>query len=200
MMTSITAMQGTEKQIVWAIKIRDQKISAIKKMLEGNKDIAATISESIKYLEAKSSAKWWIDNRENGAGAFLGYCDYKVTGKLSVDYFSIQTWTGEQKEEKTVLCSVGIIDLSKAKNPTKIINSIEIKTIYYSNGELSYQLSSKPFEDKEDEKSSIQPLKDFLPTSISLNDTEIIAVKTFGSEDRLAGENITAFLFKKETP
>jgi hypothetical protein len=192
-MATENGMNGSEKQVAWANKIRDEKVSGIQGLIKKNPDISEQIERAVEYLGTKTNSKWWIDNQKNPPIAFLGYSNYKVRGEVSVDYFSTQG------EKTGIPCSIGIIDLSKAKNPTKIINSIEIKTIYYSNGELSYQLSSKGFEEKEDEKSSIQPLKDFLPISISLNDTEIIAVKTFRSEDRLAGENITASLFTKDT-
>ena len=190
-MATENGMNGSEKQVAWANKIRDEKVSGIQGLIKKNPDISEQIERAVEYLGTKTNSKWWIDNQKNPPIAFLGYSNYKVRGEVSLDYFSTQG-------EKGIPCSIGVIDLSKTKNPAKIMGSIKIKTIYYSNGELSYQLSSKGFEEKEDEKSSIQPLKDFLP--ISLNDTEIIAVKTFRSEDRLAGENITAFLFKKETP
>lgn len=58
-MTQGTNLQGSEKQIAWAEKIRAEYIDLLRKLF-GNPDAV----EAVVMLE--TSAAWWIDNRGNG--------------------------------------------------------------------------------------------------------------------------------------
>lgn len=91
--TSLPYLTGTEKQIVWANKIRNEFLDSLeefrarietdaKAAYEANKAPADKIdaeyekamslmNETKKYLISHNCAHWWIDNRHNGISHFL---------------------------------------------------------------------------------------------------------------------------------
>lgn len=59
-------LSGTEKQVKWANSIRAKFVDEIVKTyeLEGDEDI-------VNYFNAKSEARYWIDNRNNDFGKIV---------------------------------------------------------------------------------------------------------------------------------
>lgn len=69
-------LQGTEKQVAWAEKIRAEQINSLEfslkefkanvetaKFKEAPMQIISKIELSLEEIKTKDSAKWWIDNR-----------------------------------------------------------------------------------------------------------------------------------------
>lgn len=79
-------MNGSEKQIQWATKIRAQFIADVQAEQERQQPRAdkagqgeqwrATMAQVVALAEAQDSAAWWIDNRDKlsipGRGAAFG--------------------------------------------------------------------------------------------------------------------------------
>jgi K+/H+ antiporter YhaU regulatory subunit KhtT len=67
MIESFPALEGSEKQIKWAIDIRIQTANALDNILDGfnlvEKKEQQALKTAVKELMAISSAKWWIENR-----------------------------------------------------------------------------------------------------------------------------------------
>lgn len=64
----LTALKGSEKQIAWAEKIRAKKIEAISEILDQNFQLVSDKNKAVDYLRSKSSAKFWIENRDASWG------------------------------------------------------------------------------------------------------------------------------------
>jgi hypothetical protein len=75
---------GSEKMIAWAETIRESKFDTIRKVLSGDMDYLSIsafwgdlkidhplVPGAIEALKSKTSASWWIDNRELKAGYIL---------------------------------------------------------------------------------------------------------------------------------
>lgn len=56
-------LTGTAKQVAWATTIRKETIKAVENMLAGMKDTDGTGARILTALKEKTSAGWWIDNR-----------------------------------------------------------------------------------------------------------------------------------------
>lgn len=62
-------LQGTEKQVAWAEKIRQTRFPQLIPWLESMKATGATrlhekFAPALEKLRKQDSAKWWIDNRD----------------------------------------------------------------------------------------------------------------------------------------
>lgn len=70
MIESFPALEGSEKQIKWAIDIRIQTANALDRILEDfslvEKKEQQALKTAVKEIMNTASAKWWIENRETG--------------------------------------------------------------------------------------------------------------------------------------
>ena len=77
----LPGLDGSEKQVAWARKIRAEKIATISKIIAKYSDKAALQGEQEKFdshvalvmqgLYSKTASKWWIDNREKTAQTLM---------------------------------------------------------------------------------------------------------------------------------
>jgi hypothetical protein len=83
---------GTEKQIKWAERIREEKLAEIANFLEENKSKIAPGTESIingfmEKLKEVESSKFWIEERDSGAQHLLKLA---ATGKINDPFYSLK--------------------------------------------------------------------------------------------------------------
>lgn len=70
----LPALQGTPKQVAWALSLRDRALDEAHEMrdrLQAMGTPMAPLDEAIARLEAKTSAAWWIDHREDTPDTLL---------------------------------------------------------------------------------------------------------------------------------
>lgn len=77
----LPALEGTEKQVAWALVIRDAHITELEKEIEIYQRGKITLKQEKIFtaFRAETSAKWWIDNRLSFKSA-LG----KVAKRLNI--------------------------------------------------------------------------------------------------------------------
>lgn len=196
-------LEGSEKQITWAKKIREQKITSICEIAEKDPSVANTANQAIEFLSNKISAKWWIENRDNAGVAFLAYANYAQT-KTDVTKLSLYQCVkrdGQVHEEKLVPAAVKIVDLT-SKNAYNWVQPLAIKVTHILNDSKPiYRIANKDKfveeKDNEGEVSAVYKLRSLLPDGWASLDVEAIVVRTFGSKDRIGGDNIKCWVFAK---
>ena len=68
----LAVLSGSEKQIAWAERIRDQFVAGIDKAIaETDNEYLPLLQKVIDYTKSISSASWWIDHRDFGDAANL---------------------------------------------------------------------------------------------------------------------------------
>ena len=68
----LAALTGSEKQIAWAEKIRDQFVSGISDAMSStSEEYIPLLNKVIDYIKSIPSASWWIDHRNFGDAANL---------------------------------------------------------------------------------------------------------------------------------
>lgn len=68
----LAVLSGSEKQIAWAERIRDQFVAGIDKAIaETDNEYLPLLQKVIDYTKSISSAAWWIDHRDFGDAANL---------------------------------------------------------------------------------------------------------------------------------
>lgn len=77
--TTMAELTGTEKQVAWAVKIRDEHVTRVARLSKSCQDSGSETASNAKLLveltgkavEEIADAKWWIDNRDELATALL---------------------------------------------------------------------------------------------------------------------------------
>lgn len=94
-------LQGTEKQVQWATKIREEKLQYVLTSL--NKVFSQHTSAALDYLQKIDSCKFWIENRDTTALALGVYALGKQKIKLGLPdsknflYTGIETATTKKQ-------------------------------------------------------------------------------------------------------
>lgn len=72
-LTVTTQLTGSEKQVAWAVRIRENLVESVNLIIEeAEKATGKTISEEVKaklenIIASKTDAEWWIKKEVNGA-------------------------------------------------------------------------------------------------------------------------------------
>lgn len=149
------------------------------------------------FLNTKTSAKWWIENRKLPGFAFFIYGLYNSTGENKINYNTIQTLKvdGVVKTEKAVPTIVSLGDTTKSRNPAKIIQELQIeRTFHYETEEISYKSKKEEFLGSED-SDIIYPAK-LLSSGWAL-DPECIIFRFFTHRNRISGDDVACWVFTK---
>lgn len=200
----LVKLEGSEKQIKWAEKIRENKLDAIQEIAEKDPSMSEKVSQAIKWLgDNKANSKWWIENRDNPSYAFFAYAIFYGFSCYKVEYKSYQCSkiNGEVKEEKLVNTGVSVLDLTKFKKPVAVIDSLKIESTYNEDETITYKLSKNEETFLKTESSRIQPLNRLLPGGWAGSELDCVIVRTFlnwGTGDyRIGGDNIKCYVFVK---
>lgn len=84
--SGLPELVGSEKQVAWAETIRASKIKAYGREIDGSgfrldADDKARCPEVLKKYKKETSAKWWIDNRDNDLADHVATLPRKIDAK-----------------------------------------------------------------------------------------------------------------------
>lgn len=126
-------LSGSEKQVAWAITIRQNFINQIENENYVSDDAKQQVLDIMQQmLEVKTSASWWIDNRDTGSRYLLGefYNEHKKANETKV--VDNSTVAEDAKEEMTIssenVCHDGKVEV--------VVEDGKVKAIYEKNDEF----------------------------------------------------------------